>query len=345
MCDLIPSVLHICAMRLNAWHCACDIHGQRKVNTMLSFWIVLKEAFNQWWNEDRPFELAAALAYYTLFSLAPLLVIAVSVAGFFFGREAAQDQLVQTLSGFVGRDAGLVIQTMIDNAAKQRTSDSIAVMVVGVALLLFGAGGVVGQLQSSLNMIWGIEPKPGRGVLDFVKERFISYAMVLGVGFLLLVSLVVSAALSAFDRFLQGTMSSSSDLLQVIHFIVSLGLIAFIFAAIYRFMPDGRIAWKDVAVGGILTALLFNVGKFFISLYLGQSSVTSVYGAAGSLVTLLLWIYYSSLIFFFGAELTQVYTTTFGSGLIPSHNAQPAAPEIHRGKRVRHNDRRLVRPR
>jgi len=310
---------------------------------MRSFWAVLKEAFNQWWNEDRPFELAAALAYYTLFSLAPLLVIAVSLAGLFFGREAAQDQLVQTLSGFVGKDTGLVIQTMIENAGKQQTGDSIATMLVGVALLLFGAGGVVGQLQSSLNMIWGIEPKPEQGVVGFVKERFISYAMVLGVGFLLLVSLAVSAALSAFDQFLRSAMPDTGVLLQAIHFFVSFGLIAFIFAAIYRFMPDGRIVWKDVAVGGILTALLFNVGKFFIGLYLGQSSVTSVYGAAGSLVTLLLWIYYSSLIFFFGAEMTQVYATRLGSGFTPSHKAQPAAPEIQRGKRVRGNNR-LVRP-
>lgn len=312
---------------------------------MLSFRTFIKEAFSQWWNEDRPFELAAALAYYTLFSLAPMLVIAVSVAGFFFGREAAQNQIVETLSGFVGKDAGLVIQTMIENAGKQQTTDSIFAMLVGVVLLLFGAGGVVGQLQSSLNMIWGVEPKSGRGAIDFIKERFISYGMVLGVGFLLLVSLVVSAALSAFDRFLGGAAPGAGLLLQVIHFIVSLGLIAFMFAAIYRFMPDGRIAWKDVVVGGILTALLFNVGKFFIGLYLGQSSVTSVYGAAGSLVTLLLWIYYSSLIFFFGAELTQVYAARFGSGLTPSPNAQPAAPEIQRGKRVRRNDNRgLVKP-
>jgi membrane protein len=267
---------------------------------MRSFWTLVKEAFNQWWNEDRPFELAAALAYYTLFSLAPLLVIAVSVAGFFFGREAAQNQIVETLSGFVGKDTGLVIQTTIENAAKQQTSDSIIAVVIGVALLLFGAGGVIGQLQSSLNMIWGVEPKPGQGVLGFIKERFMSYAMVLGVGFLLLVSLVVSAALSAFDQFLEGAMPGAGIILQVIHFVVSLGLITFMFAAIYRFMPDARVAWKDAAIGGFLTALLFNIGKYFIGLYIGQSSVASVYGAAGSIVTLLLWIYYSSLIFFFG---------------------------------------------
>ncbi len=311
----------------------------------MSFWTLIREAFSQWWNEDRPFELAAALAYYTLFSLAPMLVIAVSVAGFFFGREAAQNQIVETLSGFVGKDAGIVIQTMIENAGKQQTTDSIFAMLVGVALLLFGAGGVVGQLQSSLNMIWGVEPKSDQGMLGFIKERFISYGMVLGVGFLLLVSLVVSAALSAFDQYLGGAAPGAGLLLQVIHFVVSLALIAFMFAAIYRFMPDGRIAWTDVVVGGILTALLFNVGKFFIGLYLGQSSVTSVYGAAGSLVTLLLWIYYSSLIFFFGAELTQVYATRFGSGLTPSSNAQPAAPEIQRGKRLRRDDnRRAIRP-
>jgi membrane protein len=310
--------------------------------SLREFWTLLKEGFNQWWYEDRPFELGAALAYFTIFSMAPLLVIAISVAGFVFGREAAQDQVVRTLSDFVGKDGGVAIQTMINNASKQQTSESIFAMLIGVALLLFGAGGVVGQLQSSLNMIWGIEPRPDRGWLGFLKDRFISYAMVLGVGFLLLVSLVVSAALAAFDSFLESTMPGAGIVLHVIHFIVSLGLVAFMFAAIYRFVPDARISWKDVTVGALMTAVLFNIGKFLISLYLGQSSVTSVYGAAGSLVTLLLWVYYSSLIFFFGAELTQVYATRFGSGMTPAANARPASPEIHRGKRVR-TDRRLVK--
>ncbi|MGH7926977.1 MAG: YihY/virulence factor BrkB family protein, partial [Candidatus Binatia bacterium] len=255
------------------------------------FWTVLKEAFNQWWNEDRPFELSAALAYYTLFSLAPLLVIAISVAGFVFGRQAAQDQVVNTLGDFVGRDTGMAIQTMIDNASKQQTSESILAMLAGVALLLFGAGGVVGQLQTSLNMIWGVEPKPGRGLIGFLKDRFMSYAMVLGVGFLLLVSLVVSAALNAFDQFLESWMPGAGVLLQGLNFVVSLGLIAFLLASIFKFLPDARIGWKDVAVGALITAILFNVGKYLIGLYIGQSSAGSVYGAAGSLVTLLLWIY------------------------------------------------------
>jgi membrane protein len=303
--------------------------------SLRDFWTLLKEAFNQWWNEDRPFEQAAALAYYTIFSMAPLLVIAISIAGLVFGREAAQDQVVRTLSDFVGKDGGAAIQTMINNASKQQTSESISAMIIGVALLLFGAGGVVGQLQSSLNMIWGVEPKPDRGWLAFLKERFMSYAMVLGVGFLLLVSLVVTAAVSAFDAYLGSRMQGAGIILQIVHFLVSLGLVALMFAAIYRFVPDARISWKDVAIGALMTAVLFNVGKFLIGVYLGQSSVTSVYGAAGSLVTLLLWVYYSSLIFFFGAELTQVYATRFGSGLTPARNAQPAAPEIQRGKRVR----------
>ena len=306
------------------------------------YWTLVKEAFSQWWNEDRPFELSAALAYYTLFSMAPLLVIAISVAGFVFGREAAQDQVVNTLGDFVGKDAGATIQGMIENASKQQTSESIFAMVSGVALLLFGAGGVVGQLQSSLNMIWGVEPKPGRGVLGFLRDRFMSYAMVLGVGFLLLVSLVITAALSAFDQFLANSMSGAGVVLEVVHFVVSLGVIAFLFAAIFKFLPDAEIAWRDVAIGALMTAILFNVGKSLIGLYIGQSSATSVYGAAGSLVTLLLWIYYSGLIFFFGAELTQVYASRFGSGLAPAENAQPAAPEIQRGKRVK-QDRRLAR--
>jgi len=308
------------------------------------FWILLKESFGQWWNEDRPFELSAALAYYTLFSLAPLLVIAISVAGFVFGREAAQDQVVNTLSGFVGKDAGKAIQEMIENASKQQTSESILAVIGGVALLLFGAGGVVGQLQSSLNMIWGVEPKAGRGVMGFLRDRFISYAMVLGMGFLLLVSLVVSAALNAFDHFLESWIAGAGPLLQIIHFIVSLGVIAFLFAAIFKFLPDARVAWRDVAIGALMTAIFFNIGKFLIGLYIGQSSAASVYGAAGSLVTLLLWVYYSGLIFFFGAELTQVYASRFGSGVAPAENAQPAAPEIQRGKRVRSGGR-VARPR
>jgi membrane protein len=307
-------------------------------------WILLKESFSQWWNEDRPFELAAALAYYTLFSLAPLLVIAISVAGFAFGREAAQDQVVNTLGGFVGKDAGKAIQEMIENASKQQTSESVFAMVSGVALLLFGAGGVVGQLQSSLNMIWGVEPKAGRGVVGFLRDRFVSYAMVLGMGFLLLVSLVVSAALTAFDHFLESWMPGAGLLLQIIHFTVSLAVIAFLFAAIFKFLPDAQVAWKDVAIGALMTAILFNIGKYLIGLYIGQSSAASVYGAAGSLVTLLLWVYYSGLIFFFGAELTQVYAARFGSGVTPAENAQPAAPEIQRGKRVQ-RERRVARQR
>jgi membrane protein len=303
--------------------------------TPRSFPVLLKEAFNQWWNEDRPFEQAAALAYYTIFSMAPILVIAISVAGVVFGREAAQQQVVTALSDFVGKDGGTAIQTMIDNASKQQTAESIFAMIIGVALLLFGAGGVVGQLQNSLNMIWGVEPRPDRGWLGFLRERFISYAMVLGVGFLLLVSLAVSAALAAFDAFLQNSIAEAGWILQVVHFVVSLGLVSFMFAAIYRFIPDARISWKDVVAGAVMTAILFNVGKFLIAFYLGQSSVTSVYGAAGSLVTLLLWVYYSALIFFFGAELTQVYATRFGSGLTPAPNARPARGDVERGKRLR----------
>jgi membrane protein len=283
-----------------------------------------KESFSQWWNEDRPFELAAALAYYTIFSMAPLLVIAIAVAGFVFGREAAQDQVVSTLSGFVGEEGGKAVQEAVENASKQQTSDSLFAMIGGVALLLFGAGGVVGQLQSSLNMIWGVEPKAGRGILGFLRDRFVSYAMVLGVGFLLLVSLAVTAALNAFDQFLESSVPGAGLLLKTLHFIVSLGVVSFLFAAIFKFLPDAKVSWRDVAIGALMTAILFNAGKFLIGLYIGQSSATSIYGAAGSVVTLLLWVYYSGLIFFFGAELTQVYAARFGSGVAPAGNAQPA---------------------
>jgi membrane protein len=214
-------------------------------------------------------------------------------------------------------------------------------MIMGVALLLFGAGGVVGQLQTSLNLIWGVEPKGGRGIIGFLKDRFVSYAMVLGVGFLLLVSLVISAALNAFDQFIESWIPGAGAVLRGVNFVVSLGLIAFLLASIFKFLPDARIGWKDVAVGALITAILFNVGKYLIGLYIGQSSTTSVYGAAGSLVTLLLWVYYSGLIFFFGAEVTQVYASRLGSGLAPADNAQPARPEAQRSKRMT-EERRLA---
>jgi membrane protein len=289
-----------------------------------SFIQLSKESISEWIN-DQPFQLAAALSYYTLFSLAPLMVIVIAIAGFAFGREAAQNQILSTLQGMIGKDGAQAVQEMIRNASNQPKTGIIST-IIGVVLLLFGAGGVVGQLQTSLNTIWGVTPKPGQGVWGFIRQRFISFAMVLGIGFLLLVSLMVSAFATGFTQMMGGWMGGIKVLAHGVDLLLSFIFTTGLFAMMYKFLPDVRIGWRDVWIGAAITALLFTIGKFLIGLYLGSSGVTSVYGAAGSLVTILLWVYYSALILFLGAEFTQVYATRIGSGVKPSENAQRVAP-------------------
>jgi membrane protein len=281
---------------------------------------LLKESFQEW-KEDDALQLGAALAYYTIFSIAPLLLIVIAVAGFVWGREAVQGQIVGQVDQLIGRQGGVAIQTMIANAAKQGQGSGILATVIAAVTALFGATGVFAQLQNALNKIWNVEAKPGRGILGFVKTRIASFGMILGIGFLLLVSLVVSAGLSAVDTYMTGLMPGAGVLFTILSFVVSLALITLLFAMIYRFLPDVRIAWRDVWVGAAATSLLFTIGKFLIGLYLGRSSVASVFGAAGSLVIVLLWIYYSTQILFFGAEMTQVYARHRGSQIVPDKDA------------------------
>jgi membrane protein len=289
-----------------------------------------KQTITQW-IEDEPFQLAAALSYYTLFSLAPLLIIVIAIAGFAFGRDAAQNQIVDTIQGMIGQESAQAIQEMIKNASEKPTAGIIST-VLGIVALIFGAGGVVGQLQTSLNTIWGVTPKPGQGIWGFIRQRFVSFSMILAIGFLLLVSLVVSALLTGLTQWMGSLFGGTAVLAYGLDLLISFVFVTALFAMIYKFLPDVRIEWRDVWVGAGLTSLLFTIGKFLIGLYLGSSGVTSTYGAAGSLITVLLWVYYSSLIFFLGAEFTQVYATQYGSGVVPTENAQPiaAAPEAAR---------------
>ena len=288
-----------------------------------SIWKFLNDIVTQWL-EDDPFQLAAALSYYTLFSMAPLLIIAIAVAGLVFGREAATDQVVHTIQGFVGLDGAKAVQDMIQNASN-RPKTGIISTVIGLVVLLFGAGGVVGQLQTSLNKIWGVTAKTGGGVWGMIRERFVSFAMVLGVGFLLLVSLVITAFLSGLTQLMGSLVGGAAVIAHGVDIAVSFGFVTVLFAMIYKFLPDVDIHWRDVLIGAALTSFLFTVGKFAIGLYLGTSGVTSAFGAAGALITVLLWVYYSSLIFFLGAEFTQVYASRLGSGVVPAENAQPIA--------------------
>lgn len=287
-----------------------------------SLWKLLKTIFLKWLDDD-PFQSAAALSYYTLFSLAPLLVIAIAVAGFVFDREAAQNQILSTIQGLIGYDSAQAVQAMVQNASNRPETGMFSTLLGGM-FLLFGAGGVVGQLQATLNMIWGVKAQSDHGVHDFIRKRFISFAMVLGVGFLLLVSLAVSAFISGFTRFI-GDLFEVAVIVELLDVIISFGFVTFLFAMIYKFLPDVEIQWKDVWVGAALTSILFTIGKFLIGFYLGTSGVTSVYGAAGSLITILLWVYYSALIFFWGAEFTQVYSSHYGSGVIPAINVESYA--------------------
>jgi membrane protein len=290
---------------------ASSVRSGGKVMTLKGLWLLVRDAFFQW-IDDNPFQMGAALAYYTLFSIAPLLLIAIGVAGLVFGRDASQVQIIGAIQDIVGFHSARAILAMIESAG-QRPDSGFFATIAGMILLLLGAAGVIGQLQDSLNAIWRVASKTGRGVMGFVQDRLVSYSMVLGVGFLLVVSLVVSALLTAVSGIISGFLPIDAVTAHILGLILSFVFIAMLFAVIYKFVPDVRIAWRDVWIGAATASLLFSAGKFVIGFYLGQSMVTSIYGAAGSLVTLLLWVYYSSLMFFFGAELTQVYASRYGS--------------------------------
>ncbi|MDX1991087.1 MAG: YihY/virulence factor BrkB family protein [bacterium] len=279
---------------------------------------LLKETFKEW-SEDKATRLAAALAYYTVFSIAPFLIVVIAVVGLVFGQEAVRGEIVGQLQGLIGQEGAQMIESLIQSAYKPGAG--IIATVVGLVTLLLGAAGVFGQLQDALNTVWDVEKKPSGGILGVIKTRFLSFSMVLGVAFLLLVSLVVSAGLAAVDQVFRGILPIAEFLMQLVNFVVSFGITTLLFAMIYKVLPDVEIAWRDVLIGAAATALLFNLGKFALGLYLGNSAVGSTYGAAGSLVIILLWIYYSAQILLLGAEFTQVYARRYGSHLRPEADA------------------------
>jgi len=280
---------------------------------------LFKEAASEW-SEDKAPTLGAALAYYTVFSMAPLVVITIAIAGFVYGNDAARGQVFTQLHGFIGDQGGKAIQDLVQNAGAKPTSGLVAA-ITGAVTLLFGASGVFGQLQTSLNAIWGVAPRPGRGLAGLVKNRILSFGFILVVGFLLLVSLLLTAAISFIVHWMGGFAAELEILAQVFDFLLSFALVGLLFALIFKFLPDAEIGWGDVWVGAVLTAMLFSLGKFALGLYLGMSSVSSSFGAAGSLIILLLWVYYSSQILFFGAEFTKVWANHCGSRVKPSKDA------------------------
>jgi membrane protein len=279
---------------------------------------VLKETYHES-SEDKAARLAAALAYYTAFSIAPLLLISIAVAGLVFGRDAAQGQVSAQIQGAVGQDAAAMIETSLANS--QDTGAGTIAAIVGLATLIWSASNVFSQLQDALNTIWGVAPDPNAGLLGTVKRRFLSMTMVLGIGFLLLVSLALSAAISVIGSLIEGLLPGGTTLWQLVNFGLSFAIVTLLFAAIYKVLPDVDIAWSDVWIGGAVTALLFSIGKLLIGLYLGYASVGSTFGAAGSLMVFLLWVYYSAQILLFGTEFTQVYARRYGSRIRPSEGA------------------------
>ncbi|MEA2571883.1 MAG: rane protein [Acidobacteriota bacterium] len=271
---------------------------------------ILKQTLSEF-SADKVPRLGAALAYYTIFSIAPLLLIAISVAGLVFGREAVQGQLFIQLRGVLGPTAAEAVQEMVKNASKP--ASGVVATVVGVVTLILGASGVFGQLKDALNTIWDVEPKKVSGVIGFLKARFLSVAMVFGIAFLLLVSLILDAAVATVGKFAQDRLPGGEALWQSVQLAFSFCVVTVLFAMIFRFLPDLKIEWRDVWLGATFTSLLFVIGKFALGLYLGKSAVGSSFGAAGSLVVLLLWVYYSAQILLFGAEFTQVYARAHGS--------------------------------
>lgn len=281
-------------------------------------WKLLKQAAEEW-DKDKCPRLGAAISYYTLFSLAPTLVIAIAIAGFFFGPDAARGQIVNQLQDLVGVDGAKAIQAMLENAWKE--SDGLFATIVAVIVLLVGATGAFIELQDSLNSVWEVTPKPGRGIKGMLMNRLISFGVVIGVGFLLLVSLVVSAALAALSTYMSSWLPGIDWLWQIVNIIISFAVVTGLFAMIYKLLPDVELGWRDVGIAAAVTSILFAIGKFLIGLYLGNSTIGSSYGAAGSVVVLLVWIYYSAQIMLFGAELTEAYVKHKGRYIRPSSHA------------------------
>jgi membrane protein len=290
----------------------------------VAIWNVLRETYKEW-KDDNASQLAASLSYYTAVAIAPLLVLLVTVIGWFYGLNSAQVELIARLRGMVGPQAAEVAQAVIESADQPDVATGAG--IISFLVLLWGASNVFVQLQNSLDIIWGVELKPSTGFMATIKERFLSFGMILVIGFLLLVSLILSAVLSAANGAVRDFLPGMDLLWEIVNFVVSFGVTTLLFALIYKVLPDAQIGWREVWVGATVTALLFTIGKWLLGIYFGYTSTSSAYGAAGSLMVLLIWIYYSAQIFFFGAEYTQVYASTYGKGIIPDEKAQYADPQ------------------
>ncbi len=286
---------------------------------MSTGWLLLKATFQEWW-KDNTFRFSASLAFYTIFSIAPVLLIAVGLASLFLRRATAVDRLIFELQSLVGLQGAQAIRQVLE--AQSGFGDSTWAILTGLITLLLGASAVFAELQTALNTIWDVKAQPRRGfVIKYLLDRLRSFGMALGVGFLLLVSLVISATVSALQAYMNTWMPTLPSLWQGLNIVSSFFVVMLLFGMIYKYLPDAQIAWSDVWVGAAVTAVLFTIGKYAIGVYLGQTAMASAFGAAGSFVVLLIWIYYSALICFFGAEFTQVYARLYRSRIRPEDHA------------------------
>ncbi len=282
---------------------------------MKQFGFLLKEAFLHFLN-DSGLKLSAALSYYTIFSLPPLLIIIITLSGVFFGAEAVTGQLFWQINGLVGNEAALQIQDAIKNV--NLSKDNTIATIIGIVVLVIGASGVFAEIQDSLNFIWGLEAKPKRGFFKFIKNRVMSFSMIGSVGFLLMVGLVVNSLLDILNNRITTYFSVETVyLFYAINIITVFLIIALLFTVIFKHLPDGKLKWRDCIIGASFTSLLFMLGKFAIGFYLGSSAMASIYGAAGSVIVILGWVYYSAIILYFGAEFTKVYAWHHGHKIVP----------------------------
>ncbi|MEX1240485.1 MAG: YihY/virulence factor BrkB family protein [Cyclobacteriaceae bacterium] len=286
---------------------------------MRKFWLIVRQAFTEFIN-DNGLKCSASLSYYTIFALGPVLVIIISLAGIFFGRDAVEGKIYWQIKGLVGNGAALQIQEIIGNIEESHVSQSGA--IVGFVFLLIGATGVFTEMQDSINYIWSIKTKPKKSIVKLFFDRLLSFSLIISFGFILMVSLAVHALIDLLHERLKLWFDDATVFVfQAMNYAILFVVITTLFAIIFKVLPDARIRWKDSYVGAVFTAVLFLVGKFLIGFYVGNSNIGLTFGAAASVVIILLWVYYTSIILYFGAEFTKIYTMNFGGGIVPEKTA------------------------
>lgn len=315
--------------------------SNRFITVLKNFGTMLKDTFKQW-NEREPFANSVVIAYYTIFSLPGLMVIIINIAGYFYDKGEITSRLTEQIQGMIGGDTAKDVEAIISKASESR-GNTLAT-ILGIATLIFGATGVFYQMQQILNKMWEVKPKPKQMILKLIRDRVFSFGLILAVGFLLLVSLALSAGLSAFSDWVSVHLSDSLNILfKLADILLSLAIITVLFAAIYKFLPDAQIRWKDVWPGAILTAILFTLAKFGLGLYFGKSDPGSTYGAAGSIILIMLWVSYAGLILLFGAEFTQVYAKRYGKEIKPTEGAVSTGGEDDNGALVHKKKNKMVK--